>query len=116
MGKERKLEIPQDVHAVLDNGDKKTVFMPSWHEHVMNRREIASFITIVGDKMYNVRPKKDEIMMPYIELNGDHNMNWILILNKVTNEEISRKNTRSVDMVEWKLSSSLTNSEKDGKK
>lgn len=110
-----KKDIPKELQVALKNGEKKELFIHNWHEHVINRREVESFTTIVNDRLFHVAPKEDEILMPYIEINGDHNMCWILGINKATNEEIFRKNIRTVDMVNWKLSSSPTKSRKNGK-
>lgn len=104
----KKNDIPKELQVVLKDGEKKSVFMDNWHEHVMARHEVESFTTIVNDRLFHIKPKEDEILMPYMEINGDHNMCWILSLSKATNEEMFRKNIRTVDMVHWKLSSSLT--------
>jgi hypothetical protein len=104
MGTNKKL--PKSFTGILDNGEKKEVFIKTWKDHVMDQDEIKSFTTIVGNQLYHIELRKDEVLIPYTEHHGDHEMNYILILNVKTNQEISRKNIRTVDMIDWKLSSS----------
>lgn len=111
----KQTDIPKDLQKVLKNGDTKEVFMKNWHDHVMNRDEIESFTTVIGDKLYHVKPKEDEVFIPYTEYNGDHSMNWILSIQIDNSKELFRKSTKSVDMVYWKLFSSPTKSKKNGK-
>lgn len=106
----KQTDIPVELQLTLKNGEPNTVFMKLWDQHVIDRDEIESFTTIVGDKLYHVKPKDDEIFMPFMEINGDHSMNWILSIHRKTGKELYRKNTRTVDMVNWKLSSSSTKS------
>lgn len=106
--------IPDAVDKMIDNGVQKEIFLPKWHDHVLGRHVITSFSTIVGDKLYHVVARDKEIIMPFEEHFGDHIENWIIIVDTATNKEIWRKNVKTVDTIEWKLSSFLTNTETDG--
>jgi len=53
--------------------------------------------------------------LPFSEYDGDHIENWIILIENETKREILRKNTRTTDMIEWKLSSSVINKKNDGK-
>jgi len=102
------------VDEHLKKGEK--IELKTWHNHVDQRNEIASFTSIAGDKLYFVEPRKDEIFLPFYEYHGDHSENWIIAVDVNTNVEIFRKSTKTVDMVNWKLPSSEINNEENGKK
>lgn len=96
----------REVDQHIKNSDKKETFLKTWEDHVKNRNEIANFSTIAGDKIYYVTPQNNEIFLPFSEYYGDHSENWIIAVDIKTNTEVYRKNTKTVDMVTWKLSSS----------
>ena len=98
----------------IKNAEKKAVVLKNWHKHVEERHEIASYSTIIDDKLYLIEPQKDEVILPFTEYHGDHSENWIIIVNIKTNQEINRKNTKTVDMVYWKLSPSSTKPKSNG--
>jgi len=109
----KKEKIEMDKKIV--NSEGKEQVLKTWQQHMMNRDEVASFTTIVGDKMYNVTSKETETLLPFSEYDGDHIENWIILIENETKREILRKNTRTTDMIEWKLSSSVINKKNDGK-
>lgn len=97
---------PTSFTDLLKNGEKATISLKTWNDHVMNQDTIKSFTTINGsNQILHIVPQKDEVFIPFSEYNGDHSMNWILCINMVTGDEIFRKNTRTADMIDWKLSS-----------
>ncbi len=112
---EKELKARQEVDLLLKTGEKKTIFINTWEDHVMNRDEILAFNTIVGEKLYHVKPKDEEIFLPFSEYMGDHTENWIIAIDIGTGKEFFRKNIKYVDMIDWKLSSSKTNPSKDEK-
>lgn len=99
----------------IKTGEKGDTVFTNWDKHMINRQEIESFTTIIKDQLYNFIPKPDEIFLPFSEFYGDHAENWIIILDKTTNKELARKSTRTVDMINWKLSSSPTKTKINGK-
>jgi len=99
----------------MDRSEKGEQILETWQQHMKNRDEIMSFTTIVGNKMFSITPKKNETLLPFSEFHGDHAENWIILINNKTKKEILRKNTRTTDMIEWKLSSSVINKKNDGK-
>jgi len=109
--KKQKIEMDQRIKTAEKGKDIFT----SWEQHMTDRDEIESFTTIVADKMYNIKAKEGETLLPFSEYHGDHTENWIILINNKTKKEILRKNTRTVDMINWKLSSPSNNSKKDGK-
>lgn len=100
----RKEKIKMDQR--IKTGEKGDAIFTKWEQHMTNRQEIESFTTIIKDQLYNFAPKPNEAFLPFSEYYGDHAENWIIILDKTTNKELARKNTRTVDMINWKLSSS----------
>ena len=109
----RKQRIEMD--RKIKTAEKGKDIFTSWEQHMINRDEIESFTTIVADKLYNIRAKEDETLLPFSEYHGDHSENWIVLINNKTNKEILRKSTKTVDMINWKLSSPSNNSKKNGK-
>jgi len=109
MDNKKSKELPKSFEAILENGERKDVLIHTWNERIIDRNEIESFTTLVGDKLYHVTPNKNEVFLPYSEYHGDHAMNWIIAVDVRNNKEVFRKNLRLVDMVNWKLSSSSTN-------
>jgi len=89
------------VGAILTTAEKMEIALTTWHDHVMARDEIASFITIIGDKMYPMFPGENQVLLPFEEYNGDHSMNWILIWDVKEKKEIFRKNIKNVDLIDW---------------
>jgi len=106
----------QNVDNHIKDSEKKETFneIKTWQQHVEDRHVIAVFSTIIGDKIYYVEPKGNEIFLPFSEYFGDHSENWIVAFDTKTNEEVYRKNTRTTDMITWKLSSPKTNTENNG--
>jgi len=105
----------QEVELFLKTGELQKIFLPNWEDHVLKRSEILAFSTIVHDQLYHVKPKGNEIFLPYSEYMGDHTQCWIIAIDIETGQEFFRKNTKTVDMIDWKLSSSKTNPSKDEK-
>ncbi len=105
--KTRKARIK--VSEDIKNAEKGEQIFTKWGDHVLARHEIESFTTIVKDQLYQINAKKDEVLLPFSEYFGDHAENWIVILNKDTNKELARKSTKTVDMINWKLSSPQIN-------
>ena len=103
------------VSKDIKNAEKGEQIFTKWDEHILARHEIESFTTIVKDQLMQIKARENEILMPFSEYFGDHSENWIVIINKKTNEELARKSTKTVDMINWKLSSPLINIKKDGK-
>jgi len=91
----------QKVGAILSSAEKMEIALTTWHDHVVARDEISSFITIIGDKMYPMFPQPNQVFLPFEEFNGDHSMNWILIWDFVEKKELFRKNTKNVDLIDW---------------
>lgn len=112
---EKEKKARQEVDLFLQTGEKKTIFLPNWEDHVTSRTEISSFSTIVADQLYHVKPKEGEIFLPYSEYMGDHTQCWIIAIDIKAKTEFFRKNVRTVDMIDWKLSSSIINPGKNGK-
>lgn len=111
--KEKPKTLKEDsVTKMIDNGEPNEVFMTSWAKHVGQRHEIKSCSTIIGDKLYQITARPNEVILPYTEFFGDHSENWVVVIDKISNAELLRKNTKYVDMIEWKLSSSQTNPKK----
>jgi hypothetical protein len=103
-----KLEAKNDEHEerqkvgrILSTAEKMDIALTTWHDHVVARDEISSFITIIGDKMYPMFPGENQILLPFEEFNGDHAMNWIIIWNFEEKREVYRKNTKNVDLIDW---------------
>jgi hypothetical protein len=101
LSKDEKKE-RERVSEAISKSEHPEHFLPTWHEHVVNRDEILSFTTIVDKTLYNIQAKSEETILPFEEYYGDHSMNWILIWNNKTLSEILRKNIRQVDMIQWK--------------
>lgn len=94
----------QRVWDSLSTSEKMNIALLTWHDHVVARDEIASFTTIVGDKMYNVFPEsEDQVILPFEEFHGDHAMNWIIVWDLKEKKELFRKNTKQLDLVDWKV-------------
>jgi hypothetical protein len=93
------------VGNILSTAEKMEIALTTWHDHVIARDEIASFITIVGDKMYPMFPGENQVLLPFEEFNGDHSMNWILVWDFIEKKEIYRKNTKNVDLIDWVVKS-----------
>ena len=94
----------QKVEDVVDN----------WQHHIEERHEINAFTTLAGNKLYHIVPQEGQTFLPFSEYHGDHTMNYIICIDK-ENNEVFRKNIKYADMIDWKLSSSLTNSKENGK-
>ena len=105
-------KVPTEFKNLLKNGEHRDIVLESWHDKVMNGpNEIASFTTIVDKKLYHIQPQEGEIFMPFYEYYGDHAECFIIAIREKDNKELFRKNVRTVDMVHWKLSSTLTKTE-----
>ena len=94
-------EQKQKVGRILTTAEKTEIALTTWHDHVVARDEIASFITIIGDKMYPMFPGENQVLLPFEEFNGDHAMNWIIVWDFVEKREVYRKNTRQIDLIDW---------------
>ncbi len=103
------------VSEDIKTAEKGEQIFTKWGDHVLARHEIKSFTTIVKDQLFQINSKKDEILLPFSEYFGDHAENWIVILNRKTNVELARKNTKTVDMINWKLFSPQTNNKENEK-
>lgn len=90
--------------------EEKDKWLKTWNEHATNKSMIVSFSTVIGDKLYLVNEEKDQQLVATAEYHGDHSENWIVGIHPDTGEELFRKNTKYVDMIHWKLSSSQTDS------
>lgn len=93
----------QRAWDMLSTAEKMEVALKTWHDHVEARDEIASFTTIIGNQLAQVFPESDsQVILPFEEFHGDHAMNWIVVWDLTEKKELFRKNTRSVDLVDWK--------------
>ena len=91
----------QKISKALSASEKMAIVLETWHDHVIKRNEIASYTTIVGDKMLNIFPQENHVLLPFEEFHGDHAMNWILTWDLKEKRELFRKNTKQVDLIEW---------------
>jgi len=89
------------VGKILSTAEKMEIAITTWHDHVVNRDEIANFITIVGNQMYPIHPLENQVLLPFEEYYGDHSMNWIIVWNFAEKREVFRKNIRNVDLIDW---------------
>lgn len=104
--KMKKKESNQEkLKRVLEQGQKAYEVINKWHEIIRERRQVKSYTTIVGDRLYVVEPREDEIIMPFAEDFGDHGLAFLVTINIKTNKEVARKSLRTVDIIEWNLSS-----------
>lgn len=103
------------IEVALDNGEKKEVFIQTWHDHVKNKNTIKSMSTIIKDQLYYMKPGPNQIFVPFSEFHGDYDICWVLCIDVLTNKELFRKNIKTVDLIDWKLSSSLIKSKTNGK-
>jgi hypothetical protein len=90
------------IDTILKNGERKELFIKTWHDHVMNKDTVLSFTTIVKDTLMVIEPREDEILVPFSELHGDYELGWIILLDVNTGDEIMRKSTKTVDAIHWK--------------
>lgn len=95
----------QKISDMLDNAEDRKKIVLSWHDHISYCHTIKNYSTIIGEKIYLIQPKENEILIPYTENLGDHGETFILMLDRLTGNELHRKNTRTVDLIEWELSS-----------
>lgn len=94
----------QRVWDSLSTAEKMEIALPTWNNHVEARDEIASFTTIIGNNLAQVFPEtEDQVILPFAEYHGDHAMNWIIVWDIKQKIEILRKNTRFVDLIDWKI-------------
>lgn len=91
----------KQVSRALTESEKMAIALKTWHDHVIKRNEIASYTTIVGDKMLNIFPQENHVLLPFEEFHGDHAMNWIITWDTNEKRELFRKNTKQVDLIEW---------------
>jgi hypothetical protein len=95
----------QKISDMLSNAEDRKKIILSWHDHIEQCHIIKNYSTIIGEKIYLIQAKETEILIPYMENLGDHGESFILMLDRTTGNELHRKNTRTVDLIEWELSS-----------
>lgn len=98
---QEKAAAKKEMGRRIEKSEPPEKFIQTWDEHVKKRTLISNFTTIFDNKMYNFQPKENEVLIPFSEYNGDHSMNWIICWHETLKKEIYRKNTRSVDLIEW---------------
>jgi len=48
-----------------------------------------------------VSPKEHQHLVMINEFHGDHDLNWVLLIDDKTNKEIERYNARFLAIIEW---------------
>lgn len=91
----------QEISRILSSEEKKAVTIAKWHDHVMMRDQIASFLVIASGQLYQYKPQGDDIFLPFEEDYEDHVINWIICWNMKAKKEIFRQNLATIDMIDW---------------
>lgn len=75
----------------------------TFRQHVENQTVVDNFSLLVGKQLLVVRAEKPgEVLIPFQEHHGDHDMNYIILWDDVAKREIFRKNIRDIEMITWK--------------
>lgn len=101
---------PKRLEYVVKNGEKKVIFLMTWHDHVKAQHLVKAYIRILDhiDKNGNLvhqgllfEPKPDELFIPFSEFHGSYDECYIIIYNTKLQKEIRREDIKNIDTIHW---------------